>query len=382
MGPQTNPFVFARTASGPSFVNRTAELQSLMSYCSGDANVLLIAPRRLGKSSLIRETFRRLGKKTWLCLYIDVQRCVDDGEVAQAILDELGRTAFGKVKTGWLWLLDQFRRHRPAYTVDPQTGLPSLTLQRTESPLPALEDVLRLIEATARKKKRRAVVAIDEFQTIMERPGSDHTLAVMRSVIQHQSGVAYIFSGSKKHILLHLVEDRENPFWGQLQLLEVSGIPVAEFASFARSSFHKSSRVVDNEVLTRIGQLCEDNPKRIQQILFELYASPPSPKPDDVDGVVWRLVDAERHRFEDLLGEVKEGDQKRLLLALAREGSARAIFGRDFIHRHLLGTASNVQAAARALREKGILNERHHLVDPFFFHFLRGPTKRPKTSLI
>lgn len=377
MAGPNNPFTFARTVTGRDFVDRADELARLTGYCTADANVLLLAPRRLGKSSLIRETFRRLEAKRVLCVYVDVQRSVDEGEVAQALLNELGRVAFGRVKRGWLWLLEQFSARRPSYTLDPQTGLPSLTLQKVEAGLPNLADVLRLVEKTAHRRKRRIVVAIDEFQTLMERDVGDRTISTMRSIIQHQKGTAYVFSGSKKHVLLRLVREPDNPLWGQLHVVEIGGIPIHHFATLAAREFAAAGRPLFDAALERIGQLCEDNPKRIQQVFFELYAAQKPPTPGLVDASVRVLVDGERHRFEDLLADIKEGDQKRLLMALAREDSAMAITGKEFVQRHGLGSASNVQYAARRLQERGVLNEHNRFVDPFFYQFLRNPPHAP-----
>lgn len=368
-----NPFDYQHTVTGRLFVDREEEIRKLVARVRSNRNLLLIAPRRLGKSSLLLETFRRLSPSRYIPVYVDVLKTVDEGEVAQRILDALGVAAFGPLERGWLWLQKQVSRHRPAYTLDPETGQPSLVFQRVEAELPVLEDVLQLIEKTARSKRRRVVLAIDEFQTILERDRRGQTAAGIRSVIQHQRNVSYVFSGSKKHVLLGLVEDRGGPFWGQLDVLELSGIPIDHFAPLARRVFRRSRRALPEEVLRRVGALCEDNPRRIQELLAGLYDAVGPPTPEGVDRVLQEQIAAQRHLLEDLMDEVREGPQKRLLLALAREGSAQSIFSAEFVARHKIRSPAAVQSAAAALQKKGILNDRNRFVDPYLFHYLRLP---------
>lgn len=367
-----NPFDYHHSVTGKLFVNREEEARRLRSYCTSNANVLLLAPRRLGKSSLIRETFRRLPRRTHMCLYVDILKALDEGEVAQRILNELGRVAFGPARRGWLWLVDQLQRFRPAYTVDPKTGMPSITFQTVEAGLPSLERTLTLLETTARRRGRRIVLALDEFQVLMEFPDGGRVIAAMRTVIQHQRNISYIFAGSKAHVLLGLVNRRDQPFWGQLDVLELQGIPIHHFAPLAKSLFRRSHRSLPHDVLERIGAVCFDNPKRIQELLHGIYERPGVPTMEAVEEVLGMQIAAQRHRLEDVLSEVRPGHQKRLLMGLAREGFGTRLFSKSFIQKYRLDTSAHVQRAARALEDRGVLDRRNRFVDPYLYHYLRA----------
>src|ERR1700737_5562630 len=56
----TNPFRFGRIVSGDAFTDREADLLVLERELSGGQNILIEAPRRFGKTSLILEGKRRL----------------------------------------------------------------------------------------------------------------------------------------------------------------------------------------------------------------------------------------------------------------------------------------------------------------------------------
>ncbi len=58
---------------GEDFWDREAELALLIEYLEEGGNVLLTAPRRIGKTSLMREAARRLDKK-YICMHVDLQK--------------------------------------------------------------------------------------------------------------------------------------------------------------------------------------------------------------------------------------------------------------------------------------------------------------------
>lgn len=364
------PFDDQRPVTGAFFVDRADEIATLTRYCLARRNVLIAAPRRIGKSSLILETFRRFPGRGVLPLYVDISKTGREHEVAAKILSVLVRHGLGRSERAWSWVVDHFRRARPVFAVHPRYGL-TFRFDLADAGLPELEEALQLLEATAEKQKRRIVLAIDEFQNILERDKDGETVGAIRGVIQHQNRVSYIFSGSKKHTLLGLVNRRNAPFWGQLEVLDLGGIPVAEFARYAKRQFAGRRRSLHDDVLQSIEALCGENPRRIQEVLLALFAGKDPPTPERVEATVARSVSAHRLQFEDILDGVEEGHQKNLVLALAREGKPTQIYAADFLRRHHLAGASFVKKAAEALRKRGLLGDNNWFVDPFFAHYLQ-----------
>lgn len=58
---------------GDRFWDRIPEVAGLIELLDEGANVLIVAPRRVGKTSLMRETARRIGDR-YHCLFVDLQR--------------------------------------------------------------------------------------------------------------------------------------------------------------------------------------------------------------------------------------------------------------------------------------------------------------------
>jgi uncharacterized protein len=72
--------------SGRDFFNRDKEVAQLADLINEGSNILVVAPRRVGKTSLIRETFRRLDEdQTRYHLFVDVQHCSTPEDVITAI---------------------------------------------------------------------------------------------------------------------------------------------------------------------------------------------------------------------------------------------------------------------------------------------------------
>ena len=75
------PFV-----SGDEFFNRDIEIQRLTGLINENNNILIVAPRRVGKTSLVHETFRRLQKEGLdYLLYVDIQHCSTPEDVIVAL---------------------------------------------------------------------------------------------------------------------------------------------------------------------------------------------------------------------------------------------------------------------------------------------------------
>ncbi|MHB1553337.1 MAG: hypothetical protein ACYCSX_06170 [Acidimicrobiales bacterium] len=51
--PSSNPFCFGGPVAGPAFKGRVQELELVLAWVSGGANVVIASPRRYGKTSLL-----------------------------------------------------------------------------------------------------------------------------------------------------------------------------------------------------------------------------------------------------------------------------------------------------------------------------------------
>lgn len=353
---------------GAAFLDRKVESDQLENALRSGVNTLLIAPRRYGKSSLIQHVLQRLEKEA-ICLYVDAIRASGGKELAQLIIARLFEETAGPVQRAAAWLQDHLPRLQVSL-VHEATGTRVEILGR-QKPEQSLSAALEALGNVAQTEGRRVVLAIDEFQAVLERGKNENVAAAMRTVIQHQNKVSYIFSGSKQHVLLGMVEKPVAPFWGQLEVMELQGIPFHHFRAFARRSFKKDGRVITEDALDRVQEICGDNPKRVQDVLSGVFREGTKVNPKIVDEVAWKQIQAQDHVFRSILDDIPTPYQVRLLRGLATESKPR-IFSAEFTFRYDLGIQGNVQYAARALRDRGIIDKANRFTDPFFEHQMRG----------
>jgi uncharacterized protein len=70
--------------TGQDFWDREEEMQLFMEYLEEGANILLTAPRRIGKTSLMREAAARLSDH-YICLEVDFQKCHSPADAVVAL---------------------------------------------------------------------------------------------------------------------------------------------------------------------------------------------------------------------------------------------------------------------------------------------------------
>lgn len=364
----TNPFLYQEPVTSSSFTNRHAELDDLTRRCANRVNVLLYGERRLGKSSLIQETLRRLPDGQ-TGLYVDIFRCASDAEAAEILLAAAGQTLLGRTQRAWTTLRDAVSHLRPQITLG--AAGPSISLSPQPGGPPALAVALDALEALAIRKKTHLVVAIDEFQVLLDQGETDHLLRALRTAIQQQKNVSYIFSGSKKHSFLGLIATKEAPFWQQLDPIEVKGFDAHAFADAIKKHFTERGRAFPDVALDELQALCRSNPKRTQELLHHLYNEDTDVSPELVRAVANRVIAQQSHLLRQILDEVKPGNQRRVLKAFALEPGTKRITN-AFLQQYALVNAQNVHRALDALRRHGILDDDNEFTDPFVRLHLLG----------
>jgi hypothetical protein len=81
--------------SGEQFWDREAELTPFIDRLQEGAHLLFAAPRRIGKTSLLNESARRLSQG-WICLYVDLQKAESPADAVVEL-----SIAAGEFKPAW-----------------------------------------------------------------------------------------------------------------------------------------------------------------------------------------------------------------------------------------------------------------------------------------
>src|SRR5262245_41611429 len=267
----TNPFTFGALALDRSFTDRDGEIRELVRDMQNGQDVLVYAPRRYGKSSLVLRAAQRAIRKGILVGYCDLMRTPTKERFASA----LAKTIYSDLETAAGQAVERatrlFRglRITPIMEVDPIDGNLRFIFQggRQRAAVDdTIEGLLALPGKIAAERGRRAVLVFDEFQEIVTL--DRHYPNLMRAVFQEQPEVSHVYLGSKRHVLQRIFEDENEPFWRSAKRLEIGGIAPLEFGRFLRQRFEETEKEIDDEALERVLDATGGHPYGTQELAY------------------------------------------------------------------------------------------------------------------
>ena len=370
-----NPFLVSGYISGEFFCDRESETEKLLSYTKNRNNVTLISARRLGKTGLIHHVFGKLKKdKTIDTLYIDIfaTKSIEDfiKKFSEAIIDQYPqKTTIGKQ----FWEI--IKRLRPLFGFDSLTGQTSLqiTFQTESEKTQTLKNILQFLEG----QTKPIVVAIDEFQQILNYPDINME-AVLRTEIQHLQNVSFIFSGSKRQLMIEMFSNTKRPFYSSSIPMNLEKIEKNVYAKFIQKNFEKYDFTIDDESLTFILDWSQNYTFYTQFICNQLFSS--SKKNiivEDVKKICVEILELHTNTFIQIR-ELVTSAQWNYLIAIAKEKEVEKINAQDFLMKYGIGTPSNSRRLAKVLTERELILDElsmnkkvYRIYNIFFYHWLR-----------
>ena len=366
-----NPFLISGYYSPEFFCDREQETGTILDALHNGRNVTLIAPRRMGKTGLVRHAFYRLKEEQpdIVTFYLDIYSTQSLGDFVRLFastvlgrLDSVPQKALSRIR--------QFVRScRPVFIFDELTGVPKVTIDVAPA---EEENTLKEIFEYLGSSEKRCYVAIDEFQQIAEYPEKG-VEALLRSYIQFLSNVNFIFAGSKQHMMQEMFTSSKRPFYQSTQLLTIGSIDREAYACFAAVHFAKHSVQLPREVFDVIYDKFDGHTWYIQCLLNRLYGYNRDVDIELVTYATEQIVSEQSYSYADLLKAYSAG-HVRLLKAIAREGCVKEVLAGDFISRHRLRAASSVSASLKKLLDNELIYQTqcgYIIYDRFMNEWLR-----------
>ena len=367
-----NPFVYGEVVPSGAFINRVVELERLVGDLSAGQKVFLISPRRYGKSSLIRQALAAVSRRG--ALTVDVT--VSSFSSYVAFLEGYAR-ALMAAETRWerarAWLKEAIGSARTEIRYTPgesplgglTVSFPSVKSERDISRL--AQDVFALPGRLAETRKRRVVVALDEFQAIGEFNGGSVESA-MRAAVQHQREVGYVFAGSEPSLMERMLSPKR-PFYKAGPVMRLEKIPADEFAAALDSRFKRSGMKPEDGLGDAIIELAGNLPYDVQRLAHETWdevrmAGGKRATLDHLHQALSRLLSEQETMFEALWQRLTLA-QRAVLRAVVIE-SGHSVLSEDVRTRHRLGGTSTIQAALTALVRDDVISRegrRYAVVD-------------------
>src|SRR5438270_9094565 len=199
----TNPFRFGSLALDEAFTDRSRELKELRSDILNGQDVVVIGPRRYGKSSLVLRAVAEVRARRALVAYVDVSTAPTKERLAEKLARTIHEDVASRVERARDKALSLFRslRVQPTISVDVDGRLtfafaPGARAADVDA---TLEQLLELLGRVAHERKRRVALVLDEFQEVTEL--DPHLPRILRAAFQTQPDVAHVYLGSKRHLM-------------------------------------------------------------------------------------------------------------------------------------------------------------------------------------
>lgn len=349
-----NPFKFGSVVDEPYFTDRINELAYIKHSMNSANHIVLISPRRFGKTSLVKKAIKEINRPS---IFINLQMAVSVENLASLLLKEIFKLRpFEKVKH----LMTHFRVI-PTISTNPFSDAVDVSFQPSLDTTAILEDAFALLEKVSSPTKR-IITVFDEFQEIMGiEKGLDKRL---RAIMQEQQNINYIFLGSQESMMTQIFERKKSPFYHFGMLMHLDKIPYDDFMQYITQRLPLKDDTQAKDIAKDILNTTLCHPYFTQQLASQVWEilTYSDVKEDIVKEAVEQLTIIHDLDFERLWMNFNKTD-KYIMLNLAHKkqpSSTRSL------------PTSTIYSSVKRLMQMGyiIKTNEYEIEDPFFRNWL------------
>ena len=368
-------FVYGVAVSDYNFIGREQETKRLLDNFRGGINVILMSPRRLGKTSLVKHVCNKLDEEDIITVYLDIFGCKSEYDFYNKLAAEVLKQTASKHEL-WLEEAKEFiYRLTPKISFSPEPNSDfaiSLGITpKTHTP----EEVLGMAEKIAIKRGKRIVICIDEFQQIGEMANSKQIQARLRTVWQHQKQVSYCLFGSKHHLMSAIFLHRSMPFYQFGDIISLDKIATADWVEYIVSHFADGKRTISRALAEDICEFTENYAAYVQQLSWLVFTQKEEGETvteEDVKQAMNDLLATNEILFMQMIEPLSEY-QLNFLRAIA-SGVTKDFGLSEVREEYKLGSYSNINRLKTALLERDLIEKRGAetvMTDPVFAKWIK-----------
>jgi len=357
----TNPFKFGTIVDGEYFTNRVKETLQIKSVLNSENHLVILSPRRYGKTSLITKVVSELDRPF---LHLDLQFLTGEQDLAEQLLKKICKLyPFQRIKQA----VKGFRLI-PSLNVNPLTNEINVSFGSISSAVPVMEDTINVLDSISARGKK-LIVVFDEFQDVL-RLGANLDRR-LRAIMQFHKNVNYVFLGSQESMIRELFEKKRSPFFNFGLVMPLSKIPHQEFEAFLIDrliGLSPQAELLAQQILA----ISDAHPFYTQQLAFNVWTflcQGHNPN-TAVDEAVKELVQYHDADYERLWNTMNSTDRKILIgLALSDDGPLSKAFAQDY----LIDSQSTIYSGLKRLMTSGYVcrtDSKYQIDDPFFVRWI------------
>jgi len=368
-----NPFRFGDPVSGQYYLDIPALGATVRQFLQNQIHVVLIGPRRFGKTSFIQNLLAGLEADGWTTLFFDIYNVTSHRDFLQQLLRVMkSKQTWSRKAKDWGGSMAKLR---PKLNVD--VDALSGDLNVSLAPELAATDIKEAIQdaiASIASLGKKVVVAIDEFQTIAELQDNGWLEATLRTKMQSMPNVAFAFSGSRRRLIHEMINDVKRPFFRSCQPIDFPAFG-PEFSTWVVGRLQTVGITCATETVDLLRKLVHNTPNYVQMAGFHLVASGVEHVTEKtVRQVLRTIVKQNAYAYQTILNSLTPVQQRALRL-VAIEGED--LYSKANLTRYEIGSGPALASALKALKAKQILEEgvakgRVYFDDPLFAIWLKA----------
>ena len=355
MNKDKNPsFLYGVSVGGNNFTDRVRETRRLKLNFENGLNVILISPRRMGKTSLVKHVAQVVDKDIVQIVYMDIYDCRSEydfyNKFAEAIMTQTG----SKIEH----ILENIRqfltRISPKISMNPDPGTEySVSLGITPKEY-SPEEILSLPERVGEHIGKHLVVCIDEFQQVGEWPESLLVQKRMRGVWQHHTHASYCLFGSRQHMMNQLFQNKRMPFYQFGEPNYLQPIPSEEWIPFIQSKFEQKGLAISDSYVRQICEIVGNQSSYVQQLSWNVMLNTEHIVDDEAikAGINDLLIQCTPLFMEQTGGLTSY--QLNMLRAIV-DGQHTQWSSQEVLAKYNLGTKSNVSKMQKVMLERDLI---------------------------
>ncbi|MCQ2211898.1 MAG: ATP-binding protein [Paludibacteraceae bacterium] len=347
-------FVYGVSVSGDNFTDRIKETKRLKMDFENGLNVVLISPRRMGKTSLIKKVQQSVDTEIIHTIYMDIYDCRSEYDFYNKFAESILKQTSNKADVFLERVKNFLTRLTPkvSFNIDPNSDF-SVSLGITPKEYKP-EEILQLPELIAKQMGKHLVICIDEFQQVAEWQDSLQVQKRMRGVWQHQEHVSYCIFGSKQHMMNKLFQNKRMPFYQFGEPNYLQPIPTEDWLPFIQRKFSDKGLVISEQHVKIICDVVQNQSSYVQQLAWNVMLNTEQEVTlDCIQEGINDLLTQCTPLFMEQIGSLT-GYQMNFLRAIL-SGQHNQFTSQTVLSTYQLGTKSNISRMQEVLLEKDFI---------------------------
>lgn len=363
-------------ADGPYFCNREEETKLLLRNIKNGMHTVLISPRRYGKTSL---AYRALKSSHLPNASIDLYMTTNPSDITRAIIagvDNILSQISNNAEMLLNLIKDYIKLLRPSFEAGSH-GL-KIKLQTIDAAPSAANicEALKILDSVLKNKSQRAVLLIDEFQEVHSIAPDAGIEGAIRHIAQETKNITFIFSGSHRHLLKNMFNNRNKPLYRLCDEIQLERIHPEDYIPFIKKfSEKKWKATLSDNIINTILNLSECHAYYFNAICEKLFAKEKIPTTVKQVEKIWdELILLKK---KDILSETKHLTitHKKVLVAIAN-GINKELTGHKFLQQADVA-GSSVLKALEYLEDHDFIEKKQNsyfVIDPLLKSVIRQLT--------